>query len=211
MTLIKSKINFSAWLKSTIYISVVGGIILFSKPAASATFSSNFRSSPTLTTFSIGNTGFDGGMTSIELPEGQEWDAVVNIVETQGSLRNDDELLVTVLLQHVMAPHPGDNSLGRQLRLVFNLDAGNTERNQIVIRRNATPVRLPGERNHFDTVEGVLTASITPRLGGNDINSWTLDVTGEHSVPEPLTMLGAATALGYGAFFKRKYCENKKS
>jgi hypothetical protein len=30
-------------------------------------------------------------------------------------------------------------------------------------------------------------------------------------VPEPLTMLGAVAALGYGALLKRKYSENKKS
>jgi hypothetical protein len=31
------------------------------------------------------------------------------------------------------------------------------------------------------------------------------------SVPEPLTMLGAATALGYGAILKRKYSKNTES
>jgi hypothetical protein len=30
-------------------------------------------------------------------------------------------------------------------------------------------------------------------------------------VPEPLTILGAATALGYGAILKRQYFKNKKS
>jgi hypothetical protein len=33
----------------------------------------------------------------------------------------------------------------------------------------------------------------------------------QESVPEPLTMLGAATALGYGAILKRQSFKNKKS
>ena len=34
------------------------------------------------------------------------------------------------------------------------------------------------------------------------------DVVPQQSVPEPLTMLGAAAALGYGAILKRKYSKN---
>jgi hypothetical protein len=35
--------------------------------------------------------------------------------------------------------------------------------------------------------------------------------TDEQNVPEPLTMFGAATALGYGAILKRKYSKNIES
>jgi len=46
----------------------------------------------------------------------------------------------------------------------------------------------------------------TPFVSGGDVVP-----VPEQPVPEPLTMLGAATALGYGALFKRKYSEKKKS
>jgi len=208
MTLIKSKINSLAWLKSALYISVVGGVILSSKPAASANFTTSFRDSPLLTTLYVRNANFEGGSNST-LFAGDDWSVDFIVTETQGSLRNDDELVVTVLLQHLTAPHPGDNSLGGQLRLVFNLDAGDTESNQITIRRKATPRIHPGRRNHLDTLEGILTADITPRLGGNDIDSWTVNVTGEH-VPEPLTIFGTGIGLGFGALFKKKLREQDK-
>jgi hypothetical protein len=38
-----------------------------------------------------------------------------------------------------------------------------------------------------------------------------LSVTTEQNVPEPLTMFGAAAALGYGAILKRKYSKNIES
>jgi hypothetical protein len=38
-----------------------------------------------------------------------------------------------------------------------------------------------------------------------------LDNVSVEVVPEPLTILGSATALGFGAFFKRKLAQGKKS
>jgi hypothetical protein len=38
-----------------------------------------------------------------------------------------------------------------------------------------------------------------------------LDNVSVEAVPEPLTILGSATALGFGAFFKRKLAQGKKS
>jgi hypothetical protein len=58
--------------------------------------------------------------------------------------------------------------------------------------------------------------------GNSDILDVTVDLESEkitlfpnsldvQPVPEPLTILGAATALGYGAILKRQYFKNKKS
>jgi hypothetical protein len=44
---------------------------------------------------------------------------------------------------------------------------------------------------------------------GGDGGGFTVDVRAE-SVPEPLTMLASATALGFGAFFKRQHSKNQK-
>jgi hypothetical protein len=69
-----------------------------------------------------------------------------------------------------------------------------------------------------------VTAIYREILGGNPINGYiygeiqlaevfeTFDVQPiERGVPEPLTILGAATALGYGVILKRKYSKNTKS
>jgi hypothetical protein len=43
---------------------------------------------------------------------------------------------------------------------------------------------------------------------GLSISASSGDVVPQQPVPEPLTMLGAAAALGYGAILKRKYSKN---
>jgi hypothetical protein len=80
-------------------------------------------------------------------------------------------------------------------------------------------------RRRFDVIRPIkdgsadlFNARVTYNLGGAVRDSVTLSVSGgdvvpvpEQGVPEPLTMLGAAAALGYGAILKRKFSENTKS
>lgn len=202
MTVIKSKINSLAWLKSAVICtSVVGGTILLSKPAASATFSGEPYESRTSIIISIQDV-FGGGNDSIRF-HGNYWNAFFNITETQGPF--DDVLLVSVLLKHVTAPHQGENSVGSPLTFDFRLDASDTALNLVSIsQNNINPVTHPGI-SHSDRARGTLTANLSHGFfGSDDIGTWDLTVTGEHTVPEPVTILGTAMGLGLGGWFKRK-------
>jgi hypothetical protein len=202
MTVIKSKINSLAWLKSAVICtSVVGGTILLSKPAASATFSAEPYESRTSIIISIQDV-FGGGDDSIRF-HGNYWNAFFNITETQGPF--DDVLLVSMLLKHVTAPHQGEDSVGSPLTFDFRLDASSTDRKLVSFSPNIDPVTHPGT-NHSDRARGTLTANLSHGFFGSDNieGTWELTVTGEHRVPEPVTLLGTAMGLGLGGWFKRK-------
>ena len=80
MVLIKSKINSLGWLKSAIYISVVGGVILSSKvvSAANANFSgSNLQQSFSLT---LRENEFQSGLSGYSLP-GTNWRVILDVNE----------------------------------------------------------------------------------------------------------------------------------
>jgi hypothetical protein len=202
MTLMKSKINSLGWLKSAIYISVVGGVILSSKPAASATLSSPPSENATNIAISIRD-NFGEGNESFRFP-GRYWDAVFNITEFQGPF--NDILSLEVILQHLAAPHSGDNSFGNPITFNFRLNANDTSRNVITLPSQTRLARHP--RNHSDEATGTLTVNLTHGiLSRDDITSWNFTLTGEHRaepVPEPTTMLGTALALGGGGWLKRK-------
>jgi hypothetical protein len=202
MIVIKSKINSLAWLKSSaICSSVVGGVILFSKPAASAQINITSKETETSAIISISHV-FEGGYNSIRY-SGSYWNAFFEINETQGSLVTNDELSVSVVLRHIKAPHQGENSLGIPLGLDIKFDAGGIPSNQAKITRDATPFTHPGS-NHLDKATGTLTAILKHNfLSGDDIEgTWNFTVNAQH-VPEPTTMLGAAVALGWGGWLKR--------
>jgi len=74
-----------------------------------------------------------------------------------------------------------------------------------------TPRRPDPAENHNWLAELYLVDQIAPRhvIIHNGIQwGWSNRV---EPVPEPLTMLGAAAALGYGAILKRKYSKNTES
>jgi len=213
MTLIKSKINPLAWLKSAIYISVVGGVILSSTRVLAATPYFVLPATDQRESFSITvrQDEFEGKQFNLVYP-GINWIASFMIDEDHGGALGYDNLSINVVLQHLTAPHPGENGRGKVLNLDFN--------NVTSINQNGGPkiVEKPdwefhsGTRGHVDNADGTLTAYLINNLNRtSDIDRWTLKVEATHGVPEPLTMLGAATALGYGALLKRKYSENKKS
>jgi hypothetical protein len=209
MSLIKSKINSLAWLKSAaIYISVFGGLILSSKPASAAALT--FREeSATALALVISENGFASESDTV-LFNGTYWNARFNIVQVEESIL--DTLTVTATLQHKSGLHVGDNRFGEPLNLIFRIgsmsDFYGTRTKSVLA--NDVSNHLP---NDSDRASGILEASVfsNPRYRSN-INSWTLRVNADHeSVPEPLTILGTATGLGYGALFKRKYSKKKKS
>jgi len=203
MTLIKSKINSLAWLKSAIYVSVIGGGISSSfTPVLAATLVGG--SGPTSVTVVVTETTFgNAGRDPLFYNDGR-WKGSVYIEESNGVLF--DSLVIRMYLQHISSPHPhqGESALGRQLNLNFrsNSSAAN------VFEWDDDVAAHPGI-NHFDLAKGVLTVNKFDRfIGGikvgTGISSWDLVAGADHKVPEPTTMLGTALALGWGGWVKRK-------
>jgi len=199
MTIIKNKINTLAWLKSTIYICVVGGVILSSKPVSAIRV--HFFDSEKFSRFSITETGFANLVTGASTPPAY-WKGLINVIQNRGP--TNDVLTVSGIYQHISIPsHPEDNSVGK----VFNF---------ISVEKILFLGHFPG--NHSDLFEAKLTANVSDILGFNRITNWNFTLSAEHRsepvpepVPEPLTMFGAAAALGYGALLKRKYSKNTES
>jgi hypothetical protein len=194
MTLIKSKINSLAWLKSAIYVSVVGGGILSSfTPVLAATLSARYDN-PTSVFFTVNQSAFGNGVSTLYY-SGRHWNSTITIDEYNGPV--GDSLVVRVYLQHIRTPHEGDGR-GGQLNLNFRAESFWVDR---PIWDNDIS-RHPG--GHFDLAEGVLTANTFDYGGITGIRNWELRVSADHNVPEPTTMLGTFVALGWGAWLKRK-------
>lgn len=205
MTLIRSKINSLACLKSAIYLSVIGGVILSSTPVLSAYFVFPPKEDADEISFIVREGTFlDGRSVLLPNPRTTRWNTRIEINRTNGPyLGGGDTLAIDVYLQHIVAPHQGDNDVGGPLHFRLFVDSANPQYN---VLSNDDSALHPGSRQHVDRARG----SVNPRIRRGSINSdildWTLEVRASHShsVPEPTTMFGAAVALGWGAWLKRK-------
>jgi hypothetical protein len=211
MSLIKSKIYSLAGLKTAICISVIGGVILSSTRVLAASFVGNSLINEERLSLTVRQTTFLGGRDRLVLNR-PDWAADFAINEIQGPRGGYDSLFIEVVLRHLTDPDPGDNGGGGQIRLNFFLDSRNARGLPKADPQSGSAPHA-GRANHLDRARGVLTANIftDQENSSSDILNWTLTLDASHNVPEPLTMLGAAAALGYGALLKRKYSENKKS
>jgi hypothetical protein len=202
MTLIKSKINSLAWLKSAIYISVVGGVILSSKSVSAIDIS--FSDSRTFSRFSITEMGFGNSVATGASTPPAYWKGTIKVIQNRGLI--NDVLTVSGLYQHIsISSHLEDNSAGRVFDFNFVLDADDATGNEISAEKTLFLGHPLG--NHLDLFEAKLTANVSNTLGFNRITNWTFTLSGEHKpepVPEPTTIFGSALALGVGGWLKRK-------
>ena len=210
MSLMKSKINSLAWLKSPIYISVVGGVILSSKSASAAAFfvaTNQPLSSTAVLTQPIFGSGTPGSSFPIvEINtignEGSSWLGLITSTENRQS--NKDVLSLNGFLQHIRSPHDEDNPSGNPFVFSFTVDAQTVQDNQIT---SPTSVVFSHPENHSDLFTAILTANLSHAAASDRITNWTFTLTGEHRsepVPEPTTIFGSALALGVGGWLKRK-------
>lgn len=204
MTLVKSKINSLACLKSAIYISIVGGIILSSKPAASARLTVPAQDNPTSLTISLVDLTFGDNNSQIMEHRGDNWNATFTITEEHGGLGGTDVLSLRGVVQHIFA-HRGESEAGPLLQFDYRVVArlfGGSHTPSL----ERTPNGPHSGGNHWDSVRGTLNADLTHRLAGHDITRWNFDMTATHGVPEPLTILAAGASLGFGVLFKKTRC-----
>jgi hypothetical protein len=203
MTLVKSKIHSLAWLKSAIYISVVGGVMLSSTPALSAYFVFPPRGEEDSHSFIVREDTFLMGGSRLEPLPGVSpwWDILINITRTNGGIFGKDTLTIDVDLKHIAAPHRGDKGSGSPLTFKLYVDSGNPQLDILSGFATAPHAGI----NHRDSVRGKLTRKISSNsvIGNSDIDNWTLEVDASH-VPEPTTIFGSALALGVGGWLKRK-------
>jgi len=203
MTLVKSKINSLAWLKSAIYVSVIGGGISSSfTPVLAATLVGG--SGPTSVTITVTEIAFGNAGTAPLFYNDGRWKGSVYIEESNGFFI--DSLVIRVYLQHISSPHPhqGESALGGQLNLNFRSDSSSAR----IFEDDKDVSAHPGIK-HFDVAEGLLTVNKFDRfIGGikvgTGISKWDLVVSADHNVPEPTTMLAAALAVGWGGWMKQK-------
>jgi len=205
MTLIKSKINSLAWLKSAIYVSIMGGGVLSSfTPVLAATLSPGYDT-PTYVIFSVNQNPFANGVSRLYYNNpNYNWKGSIDIEQSDELFW--DELVIRVYLQHIHSPHQGDSGSGGQLTLGFRAKSSSANNPIYVLYKDVS--EHPG-RNHYDIADGVLTVNKFDRfIGGikvgTGIKDWDLVISGEHKVPEPTTMFGTALALGWGGWLKRK-------
>lgn len=203
MTLITSKINSLAWLKSAIYVSVVGGVILSSTPVLSAYFVSPPRGEEDSISFIVREDTFLIGRSPLKPLPGVSpwWDIFININRTNGTFfGGKDTLTIDVDLKHIAAPHRGDNGSGSPLTFKLYVDSDNPQFDILSGFDTASHAGI----NHRDSVRGSLTRTISSNPVNSDIDNWTLRVDASHVVPEPATILGTAVGLGWGGWLKRK-------
>ena len=204
MTLVKSKINSLAWLKSAVYISAIGGVFLSCKPAVSATLTVPTVNQLKLLTMVIEDT-YGGGLDSVE-ERAPFWEASIKIYEEEsGTIGFDDVLRLVVTIQHKAAGHPGDADAGLPLGFDFRVNAGSTTLFKQIFSEGDLDKHLP---NHSDTANGKLTVNFAHENFGRDkITDWKLELEANHNsypVPEPTTIFGSAIFLGVGGWLKRK-------
>jgi len=153
--------------------------------------------------------------------------ATVTVVPVGGSLqKNPGDSIDFILAFNPQTP------VGKAIRFLFpDVLADPNELSALSIDFN--PNTPPGSIIDFTTTVAVARFNVINPIGDgvNDISASILYqevdlVSGEESevkatlyapggdvrpVPEPLTMFGAAVALGYGAILKRKYSKNTES
>jgi hypothetical protein len=200
MTLVKSKINFLAWLKSAIYLSVVGGVILSSKSASAIGL--NLSDTEELGRLSISRPSFPS-LFSEEIT-GTNWVGKLTVIGNSGS--NNDTLRVFGFLQHNPMPSHSHPNAGDLFVFSIFLDADN-ENNGFVSDSQSWPVEHT--KNHSDLFKANLRIEVESSLTSVEdrIVGWTFNLEGKHRsepVPEPTTIFGSALALSLGGWLKRK-------
>jgi hypothetical protein len=216
MTLIKSKINPLAWLKSATYISVVGVIILLPKSASAFHLEPFIDTTETRSRFSVGRANFflDDPFTQYVIT-GTYWEGVVNVTQDRQYFDDfhlpwedsNDVLTINGFLQHISIPsHPEDEPTGRQFSFNFVVDPDNTLNTDdpaddyLVYQMNNTYAHS----EHSDSFRAWV-GSTTGDYG--NITSWQFSLEGNHRsepVPEPTTIFGSAIGLCLGGWLKRK-------
>jgi hypothetical protein len=164
---------------------------------------------PTFATLNLSEPNF-GNYTQTFSQQQQYWKTSFYLTQQEND--RADILSLNVTFQHIRAPHPGDTDLGEVFNFTYFLDAGTaTGGYNTQISHQSPPLFLRHSGiNHSDVYRGILTANVLNGDFRDQITDWNFSLSAQHT-PEPMTMLGAATALGYGALFKRKYSEKKKS
>ena len=150
-------------------------------------------------------------------------DAATLTVTPIGSLQRNPGETITFMFSLNPAPFEGFNSFtfqyliydydGSELsRLINDVDPPGTIVNNTQVIATATFLVLQDVKK--DGLSDLYDAVALYKESDNDPITNTPPATGTfdvHPVPEPLTILGATAALGYGAILKRKYSKKIES
>jgi hypothetical protein len=138
-----------------------------------------------------------------------------DLIDIIFSLRLDSGSDYVIPRSLVTERDPNELSVFTDLQWLVSVDRPidyDATRPQVDIARRRYRVENP-VRDRRSDVFGTLTyddfnLNLGELIPGLQAEASGPDVVPGESVPEPLTMLGAAAALGYGAILKRKYSKN---
>jgi hypothetical protein len=122
----------------------------------------------------------------------------------------NDSLIINGSVTHEIGPDPGDNVQGLPLGFLLKIDSDNEVNDLVKATLNPLPQKQhPGIPKHIDKLTQVQLEGITSTSFGfiDDIDSWTFELTANHSlVPEPSSTLGllALGTLATVSIVKRK-------
>jgi hypothetical protein len=120
----------------------------------------------------------------------------------------DDELFLSVTLQHIKQPHPAqDNGNGATFSDSFNVLAENYDDGSYSLNHNDSTLDHGSHKDRF--YGNKFTFSKTTSLGildFDEIPTWNYTLNATHAVPEPdaLALLGAGGAIVAGAAWRRR-------
>lgn len=137
------------------------------------------------------------------------WRVSINITENAGLT---DVLSIEGMAQHLEGPHrEGVNPGMFSFNLMVEADDFKPP-DGFIMGSHALPVvfTIINHDQHFDVFRAMLSFTTLNVNGFDDIASYRLDVTGEHVIPEPATMLLLGTGLAGVAIKTRKRFKKPK-
>jgi hypothetical protein len=150
---------------------------------------------------------------------GTLWKIRLNIIYTNGLIEDESTLGITGTALHNSKPRPPehdhDEPQGRSFAIdfqTFNLETQLTDpgwvKNRIAFEKPDKAEHLPAHRDMYWQNSLIIDRDSNEL---EQLDSFKYELRGKHeSVPEPLTILGAATAVCFGASFKRKLSESSE-
>jgi hypothetical protein len=122
-----------------------------------------------------------------------------------------DRLSTTSISRHLIALHTEDDGISKRAKKTISVTFPFSELDNSFLKENTESFTdRAAHGKHSDIYFG---HSFIQGENGN-IKNWKYNLIGTHRtvpIPEPLTILGTATALGFGAFFKRKLKSSESS
>ena len=161
----------------------------------------DYHETPTSFTLTITGGAIDMNMNHPIAKGMGDWSVTGMIGEINGAR---DMLVINLTARHLTGPHPGEVLNVNAFPINRLFDAG-------LLPPGPTMRPIFGQiahAQHFDLFQGTITITV---LAGNQIGGYTIELTGQHVIPEPATLFLLGTGLTGIAMKLRKRRRNSKN